>query len=84
MLGPPVSVSVSLSVSVQSLSCVQRFVTPWNAALLASLPITNSRSLLKLMAIESVMPSNHLILSCPVLLLPSVFPSISQIQGLFK
>ena len=50
--------------------------TPWTAAHQASLSITNSRSLLKLMSIESVMPSNHLILCCPLLLLPSIFPSI--------
>ena len=62
--------------SVQSLSCVQLFVTPWNAALQASMTITNSQSLLKLMSIVSVMPSNHLILCRPLLLLPSVFPSI--------
>ena len=62
--------------SVQSLSCVQLFATPWTAAHQASLSITNSRSLLKLMSIESVMPSNHLILCRPLLLLPSVFPSI--------
>ena len=61
--------------SVQSLSHVQLFVTPWTAARQAPLSITNSQSLLKLMSIESVMPSNHLILSCPFLLLPSVFPS---------
>ena len=61
---------------VQSLSHVQLFATPWTAARQASLSITNSRSLLKLMSIESVMPSNHLILCCPLLLLPSVFPSI--------
>ena len=53
------------------------FVTPWIAAHWASLSITNSRSLLKLMSIESVMPSIHLILCCPLLLLPSIFPSIS-------
>jgi len=63
--------------SVQSLSHVQLFATPWTAACQASLSITNARSLLKLMSIESVMPSNHLILCCPLLLLPSVFPSIS-------
>ena len=63
--------------SVQSLSHVQLFVTPWTAARQASLSITNSRSLLKLMSIESVMPSNHLILCRPLLLLPSIFPSIS-------
>ena len=62
--------------SVQSLSHVQLFATPWTAACQASLSITNSRSLLKLMSIESVMPSNHLILCCPLLLLPSIFPSI--------
>ena len=61
---------------VQLLSCVQLFVTPWTAALQASLSITNSWSLLKLMSIESGMPSNHLILCHPLLLPPSVFPSI--------
>ena len=50
--------------------------TPWTAARQASLSITNSRSLLRLMSIESVMPSNHLILFCPLLFLPSIFPSI--------
>ena len=62
--------------SVQLLSRVWRFVTLWTAACQASLSITNSRSLLKLMSIESVMASNHLILCCPLLLLPSLFPSI--------
>ena len=62
--------------SVQSLSHVQTFVTPWTAAHQASLSITNTRSLLKLKSIKLVMPSNHLILCCPLLLLPSVFPSI--------
>ena len=62
--------------SVQSLSCVQFFLTPWTAAHQASLSITNSPSLLKLMSIESVMPSNHLILCRPLLLLPSLFPNI--------
>ena len=61
--------------SVQSLSRVQLFVTPWTVAFQASLSITNSWGLLKLMSIESVMPSNHLIL-CHPLLLPSVFPRI--------
>ena len=61
--------------SVQFLSPVWLFVTPWTAACQASLSITNSWSLLKLMSIESVMPSNHLIL-CHPLLLPSIFPSI--------
>ena len=63
----------SVSQSVQSLGCVQLFASPWTAALQASLPITNSWSLLKLMSIESVMPSNHLILSRPLLLSPSIF-----------
>ena len=62
--------------SVQLLSHVQLFATPWTAALQASLSITNSWNLLKLMSIESVMPSNHLILCHPLLLLPSVFPII--------
>ena len=62
--------------SVQSLSHVPLSVTPWTAARQGSLSITNSRSLLKLMSIELVMPSNHLILCRPLLLLPSVFPSI--------
>ena len=62
--------------SVQLLSHVQLFVTPWTAACQASLSIANSWSLLKLVSIESVMPSNHLILCHPLLLLPSIFPSI--------
>ena len=62
--------------SVQLLSCVQLFVTPGTAACQASLSIMSSQSLLKLMSIESVMPSNHFILYCPCLLLPSIFPSI--------
>ena len=62
--------------SVQLLSHVRHFVTPWTIAHQASLSITNSQSLLKLMSIESVMPSNHLILCHPLLLLPSIFPSI--------
>ena len=62
--------------SVQLLSCVRLFATPWTATRQASLSITNSGSLLKLMSIESVMPSNHLILCHPLLLLPSIFPSI--------
>ena len=61
--------------SVQSPSCVQLLVTPWTAACQASLSITNSQSLLKLMSIELVMPSNHLILCHPLLLLHSIFPS---------
>ena len=62
--------------SVQSLSCVWLFVIPWTAAHQASLSITNSQNLLKLMSIESVMSSSHLILCRPLLLLPSIFPSI--------
>ena len=62
--------------SVQLLSCVRLFATPWIAACQASLSINNSRSLSKLMSIESVMPSNHLNLCRPLLLLPSIFPSI--------
>ena len=62
--------------SVQSLSHVRLFLTPWTAACQASLSITNSQNLLKLMSIELVMPSNHLILCCPFLLSPSIFPSI--------
>ena len=62
--------------SVQSLSHVRLFATPWIAAGQASLSITNSQSLLKLMPIESVMPSSHLILCCPLLLLPLIPPSI--------
>ena len=62
--------------SVQSLSHVQLFSTPWTAARQASLSITNSRSLPRLMSIESVMPANHLILCRPLLLPPSIFPSI--------
>ena len=63
--------------SVQSLSHVQLFATPpWTAARQASLSITNSLSLPKLLSIESVMPSSHLILCCPLLLPPSIFPSI--------
>ena len=62
--------------SVQSLSRVRVFVTPWTTAQQASLSVTNSQSFLKLMPIESMMPSNHLILGFPLLLLPSIFPSI--------
>ena len=61
---------------VQSLSCVRLFATPWTTAHQAFLFITNCRSLFKLMSIELVMPSNHLILCHPLLLLPSIFPSI--------
>ena len=62
--------------SVQSLRHVQLFATPWTAVCQASLSITNSRSLPKLMSIESVIPSNHLTLCCPLFLLPTIFPSI--------
>ena len=62
--------------SVQSLSCVQLFVTPWTAACQASLSFTISQKLLKFMSLESVMPSNHLILCHSLLLPPSTFPSI--------
>ena len=65
-----------ISQSVQSLSHVQLFATAWTATHQASLSITNSRSLLRFMSIESVMPSNHLILCHPFLLPPSIFPSI--------
>ena len=66
----------TISQSVQLPSRVWLFATPWTAAWQASLSITNSQSLLKLISIESVMPSNHLILCCPLLLLNSIFPSI--------
>ena len=69
------STSVQFS-SVQSLSCVRLFAAPWTAAHQASLSITNSWSPPKLMSIESVIPSNHLILCCPLLLSLSIFPSI--------
>ena len=62
--------------SVQLFSHVRLFATPWTAAHQAFLSITNSQGLLKFMSIESVMPSNHLILCCPLLLPPSIFPSI--------
>ena len=62
--------------SIHSLSRVRLFVTPWTAARQASLSITNSQSLLKVMCIKSVIPSNHLILCCPLLLPPAIFPSI--------
>ena len=62
--------------SVQLLSCVRLFATPWTAACQASLSLTNTQSVLRLMSIESVMPSNHLILCPPLLLPPSIFPSM--------
>ena len=67
--------------SVQSLSHVQLFVTPWTAAHQASLSITNSQSPPKPMSIVSVMPSNHLILHCPLFFLPSIFPSIRVLSN---
>ena len=76
LLYGPALTSIQFS-SVQSLSRAQLFMTPWAAACQASLSITNSQSLLKFMSTESVMPSNHLILHCPLLLLPSIFFSIS-------
>ena len=76
ILGVPFISYIIFSQSVQSLSHVQLLVTPWTTGCQASLSFTNSWNLLKLMSIESVMPSNHLTLSCPLLLLPSIFPSI--------
>ena len=76
MLLPTALISFFLISSVQLLSRVWLFATPWIAACQASLSITNSRSLLKFMSIESVMPSNHLILCHPLILPPSIFPSI--------
>ena len=72
---------VILNSSVQSLSHVRLFATPWTAARQASLSITNSRSLPKLMSIKSVMPPNHLILCHPLLLLPSIFLSIRVLSN---
>ena len=71
--------TIKLFSSVQLLSCVRLFVTPWTAAHQAFLSITNSWSLPKLRPMESVMPSNHLILCRPCLLLPSIFPSITKL-----
>ena len=68
---------IIVAVVVQLLSRVWLLVTPWTAACQASLSITNSQTLLRLMSVESIMPSNHLILCRPLLLLPSIFPSIS-------
>ena len=74
------SMIISQFSSVQSLSHVRLFATPWIAARQASLSITNSWNLLKLKSIESVMPSNHLILCHPLLLLPSTFPKSGSFQ----
>ena len=80
LLCPPETITTLLIAyqfsSIQSLSHVWFFVTPWTTAHQASLSITNSQSLLKLMSIESVMPSSHLIFCCPLLLLPPILPSI--------
>ena len=70
--------------SVQSLSRFQLFATPWTAACQACLSITNSQSPPKLMSIESVMSSNHLILCCPLLLPPSIFPSIFSLNSILS
>ena len=81
ILPPPTEkLSIQFS-SVQLLSRVQLFATPWTTACQASLSITNSQSLLKVMSIESVMPSNHLILYRSLLLLPSIFPSIRVVSN---
>ena len=76
IIADEVAIYYEMFSSVQSLSHVRLFVTPWTVARQASRSITNSRSLLKLMSIEVAMPSNHLILCCPLLLMPSIFPSI--------
>ena len=76
LLPPSMPLFHTVSESVQLLSCVWLFVTPWTAACQASLSIINSWSLLKLLSTEPVMPSNHLILCLPLLLLPSIFPNI--------
>ena len=84
VLSCSVSCGILVSSSVQFI-CVQLFATPWTAACQASLSITNSRSLLKLTSIESVMASNHLILCCPLLLPPSLFPYTTLFRsGFFK
>ena len=76
MIGMVTNIKIIQFSSVQSLSHVWLFVTPWTAARQETLSITISWSLFKFMFIEAVMPSNHLILCCPLLLLPSIFPSI--------
>ena len=75
------SFAINLFTSVQSLSCVRLFVTPWTAAHQAFLSITNSQSLVKLMSIELVMLSNHFIFCCPLLLPPSIFPRIKVLSN---
>ena len=73
---------IHIAYSVQfSCSVLSESLNPWTAARQASLSITNSRGLLKLMSIELVMPSNHLVLCCPLILLPSVFPSIRVLSS---
>ena len=72
---------IPLFSSVQSLRHVRLFATPWTTACQTSLSITNSQTLPKLMSIESVMPPNHLILCCPLLLLSSIFPSIRDFSN---
>ena len=79
--GAPGKTQIAAAVAVQSFSCTQLFATPWTAACQASLSITTSRSLLKLMSIESVMPSNHLILYRLLLLPPSIFLSIRVLSS---
>ena len=73
---PTIYINVLIVFLLFSHSVESDFVTPWNAACQSSLSITNSRSLLKLTSSESLMPSNHLILCCPLLLLPSIFSSV--------
>ena len=80
LLLQPIGLSFVTYSSIQSLSPGQLFATPWTAAHQASLSITNSKSLIKLMSVESMMPSNHIILCHLLLLLPSIFPSISLFQ----
>ena len=75
---------ITLEVVIHLLSHVQLFVTPWTAACQAPLSFTVSRSLLRFMSVESVIPSNHLILCCPLLLLSSIFPSIRGMSQLFS
>ena len=79
-----ISISSVQFSSVQSLSCFQLFRVPWTAACQTSLYNTNSQSFLKLMPIESMMPSNHLILCHPLLILPSIFPSIRVFSNEFS